>query len=293
MELTWPALRAGATGAMLAAVVLVAACGSSSEPEAAPSQPDAPTSSDSAIAGSFTANGHQLYLECTGDGAPTMVLEVGEGRTRGDLVKIQDAYEGSMRVCTYDRANKGESGQAAKPRKGADIAADLHDLLRVAHVPGPYLLVGHSAGGLIVEAYAARFPDEVSGVVAINPVAPWRPWVPVMARMTADERRSEVDFLTGHNGEFLDYRDIGRAVEGRLPTRIPASVLVSSPVECPPTDASCPKTITAYDKVMRQFAHRWGNASFQVVDASHDIQFDDLGVVTAAIDDVISRSQQP
>ncbi|RNL77580.1 alpha/beta fold hydrolase [Nocardioides marmorisolisilvae] len=272
----------------IAVLTLATGCGSST-PDRADSPPASTQTTRAAISGTFTANGHELYLECVGSGTPTMVLEVGEARLHGDLVKIQDAYKPRLRVCSYDRAGKGASGPAATPRKGADIAADLHDLLEVAKVPGPYLLVGHSAGGLIAQAYAARYPDDVVGLVAINPVAPWKPWIPVMAKMSAKDRRSEVAFLTGNNGESLDYRDIGRPVEAGLAKQIPSYVLVSSPAECPPDQESCPTMIRQYDTVERQLAHHWG-AGFKIVDASHDIHFDDLDAVTAAIDYVLVRT---
>lgn len=273
---------------LLAVAVLLAGCGSSSGDETEQARATDPATSPE-IAGTFTANGHTLFIECVGKGSPTMVLEVGEARLRGDLAKIQDAYKARMRVCTYDRANKGDSGEAATPRKGADLVEDLHGLLRAADVPGPYLLVGHSAGGLIVQAYAATYPADVVGLVAINPVAPWKPWLPVMAQMTPSERSQEIAFLTGTNGESLDYRDLSRAVEGPLPTSIPAYLLISSEAECPPDDTSCRRMIIKYDAVMQKVARQWGSAHLKVVDASHDIQFDDPQAVTAAIDDVLSR----
>ncbi|MFL6156588.1 MAG: alpha/beta fold hydrolase [Marmoricola sp.] len=267
--------------------MLLLGCGSATS---SAQKPTHTATTDPAISGSFEANGHQLFLECVGKGEPTMVLEVGEGRLHGDLARVQEAYKSRMRVCSYDRANKGASKEAATPRAGADVVADLHDLLRAAKVPGPYLLVGHSAGGLIAMAYAATHPDDVLGLVAINPVAPWKPWLPVMADMTASERRDEVAFLTGTNGESLNYKDISRSVDGPVPTTIPASFLVSSAVECPPGDGACSKMIARYDDVMRQVARRWGSAPLTVVDASHDIQFDDIDAVTTAIDDVLDRA---
>lgn len=276
-----------AAGACTVASVLVLGCGSA---RTSAQKPRHPSTAAPATSGSFVANGHELFLECVGQGKPTMVLEVGEGRLHGDLVRVQEVYKPRMRVCSYDRANKGASKEAATPRTGADVVADLHELLRAAKVPGPYLLVGHSAGGLIAMAYAATHPDDVVGLVAINPVAPWKAWLPVMADMTPSERREEVAFQTGTNGESLNYKDISRVVDGPVPTTIPASFLVSSAVECPPGDAACSEMIARYDVVMRQVARRWGSAPLTVVDASHDIQFDDIDAVTTAIDDVLARA---
>lgn len=134
----------------------------SSSSTAAPSDSPDPSTSGEAQSGTFTVNGRELLLDCVGEGDTTMVLEVGEGAPYQALAAIGDIYESQMRVCSYDRA----SGDR-------DIASDLNGLLKVAKVPGPYVFVGHSAGGLLVQAYAAAYPEETVGVVAINPVPPW------------------------------------------------------------------------------------------------------------------------
>ena len=72
----------------------------------------------------------------------------------------------------YDRAGRGWSDAADGPQDGAHIAADLHTLLERAHVPGPYVLAGHSFGGLYVLSFAAKFPDQVAGMVLLDSTAP-------------------------------------------------------------------------------------------------------------------------
>ena len=75
------------------------------------------------------------------------------------------------RVCVYDRANTlGDSDAAPTPRTGADVVTDLHALLQAAEVPGPYVLVGLSIGGLFTRLYAATYPDEVVGMVLLETV---------------------------------------------------------------------------------------------------------------------------
>jgi pimeloyl-ACP methyl ester carboxylesterase len=75
-------------------------------------------------------------------------------------------------VCVYDRAGRGWSEPASTAQDGAQIATDLHTLLRRGHVPGPYVLAGHSFGGLYVLTFAARYPDEVAGMVLVDSTAP-------------------------------------------------------------------------------------------------------------------------
>ena len=116
--------------------------------------------------------GHRLHLHCTGSGSPTVVLEPGLGGASSDLGWIAPAVARDSRVCVYDRAGRGWSDAADGPHDGAHIAADLHTLLDRAHVPGPYVLAGHSFGGLYVLSFAAQFPDQVAGMVLLDSTAP-------------------------------------------------------------------------------------------------------------------------
>jgi pimeloyl-ACP methyl ester carboxylesterase len=116
--------------------------------------------------------GHRLHLHCTGSGSPTVVLEPGGGAASSDLGWIAPAVARDTRVCVYDRAGRGWSDAADGPQDGAHIAADLHTLLDRAHVPGPYVLAGHSFGGLYILSFAAQFPDQVAGMVLLDSTAP-------------------------------------------------------------------------------------------------------------------------
>jgi pimeloyl-ACP methyl ester carboxylesterase len=113
--------------------------------------------------------GHRMSISCTGSGSPTVILEPGLGEPGAMMAGwIQPAVAKTTRVCIYDRAGKGLSDPAPTPRDGASIAADLHALLGGAHVPGPYVLVGHSSGAPYIKVYAARYPDQVAGMVLLD-----------------------------------------------------------------------------------------------------------------------------
>jgi pimeloyl-ACP methyl ester carboxylesterase len=114
---------------------------------------------------------YRLHLECTGSGRPTVILQPGGGGSAASMGLIAPAVARDTRVCVYDRAGRGWSDDAASPPDGAQIATDLHTLLNRAHVPGPYVLAGHSFGGLYVRTYAAKYPDEVAGLVLIDSTA--------------------------------------------------------------------------------------------------------------------------
>jgi len=115
---------------------------------------------------------HRLHLHCTGSGSPTVVLEPGGGAMSSNLGWITPGVARDTRVCVYDRAGRGWSEPADTPQDGAQVAADLHTLLHRANVPGPYVLAGHSFGGLYVLTFAARYPDEVAGMVLVDSTAP-------------------------------------------------------------------------------------------------------------------------
>jgi pimeloyl-ACP methyl ester carboxylesterase len=116
--------------------------------------------------------GYGLHLNCSGSGSPTVVLEPGGGAMSSNLGWITPAVARATRVCVYDRAGRGWSEPAGAPQDGVRIATDLHTLLQRGGVPGPYVLAGHSFGGLYVLAFAARYPDEVAGLVLVDSTAP-------------------------------------------------------------------------------------------------------------------------
>lgn len=154
-----------------------------------------------AASGDFTGfvdigGGRSLYLECRGAGSPTVVLEAGLG-SRSDIwsrdyrepegvrTMVFPGVAAFTRVCAYDRPGTiGEinprldpdgplffpsrSDPVPQPRTARDLVADLHALLEAADVPGPYVLVGHSAGGLVVRLYTNTYPEEVVGLVLVD-----------------------------------------------------------------------------------------------------------------------------
>ncbi len=125
-----------------------------------------------------------MYLECRGRGGPTVVLVsgYGDGATTWSVLDpgvrepaVLAGVARSTRVCAYDRPNtllrpegRSRSDPVPQPRTAADAVAELHALLRAARVPGPYVLVGHSLGGMFVRLYASTYPREVAGLVLVD-----------------------------------------------------------------------------------------------------------------------------
>jgi pimeloyl-ACP methyl ester carboxylesterase len=122
----------------------------------------------------YDVGGHRLHLDCTGSGGPTVVLMSGLGGFSGGWARIAPAVAGTSRVCTYDRAGQGWSEDASDSQDGVAAAADLHTLLGRAGEDGPYVLVGHSIGGDYAMVYAARYPEQVAGMVLLDATSPYR-----------------------------------------------------------------------------------------------------------------------
>ena len=127
--------------------------------------------------------GHRLHLHCAGSGTPTVLLESGLGETAAYWGWISPAVASDTRVCVYDRAGRGWSDPVSVPQDGVAVATDLHMLLDRAHVPGPFVLVGHSSGAQYVRIFAGRYPEQVAGMVLLDgqPAEAFEglPWYPM------------------------------------------------------------------------------------------------------------------
>jgi pimeloyl-ACP methyl ester carboxylesterase len=176
-----PILILGAVALLLCAPSLVGA------QTASPAAPATASAGD--FAGLVDIGGRSLYLECRGSGSPAVILEAGF-RTRADVWTddlIQPDAPRTMvlpgvatftRVCAYDRPGTAtvidgalrpsRSDPVSMPRTALDSVHDLHALLEAATVPGPYVFVGHSYGGMLGRLYASTYPDEVVGMILVD-----------------------------------------------------------------------------------------------------------------------------
>lgn len=112
--------------------------------------------------------GRSLNIYCSGEGSPAVVFDSGGNQPGYSWTLVQPEVAKTTRACWYDRAGYGWSDPAPGARSSADIADDLHQLLRAAGVPPPYVLVGHSLGGFNVRVFAARYRNEAAGMVLVD-----------------------------------------------------------------------------------------------------------------------------
>jgi pimeloyl-ACP methyl ester carboxylesterase/drug/metabolite transporter superfamily protein YnfA len=133
------------------------------------------TSSNPVPAGrTYLVNGHRLYLNCVGTGAPTVLLFNGLGERTPSWAWVQEEPSSTTRVCAFDRAGQGWSGAAPGRQDGHELASDLHGLLKAADISGPYVLAGHSTGGTYALVYAKQYPQQVAGVALIDSATPYQ-----------------------------------------------------------------------------------------------------------------------
>lgn len=115
---------------------------------------------------------HRLHLYCLGSGSPVVLFDAALGGSSLSWTFVQPAVAGVTTACVYDRAGFGWSDAGPIPRTASRLADELHALIAAAGLQGPFVLVGHSFGGLTIRLFAARYPALVAGLVFVDPAHP-------------------------------------------------------------------------------------------------------------------------
>jgi pimeloyl-ACP methyl ester carboxylesterase len=256
--------------------------------------------------GRFDIGGRKLFLHCTGSGSPTVVFQ---GGLTTDWVDVQKRVARFTRTCSYDPANTpwGRSDPAPTPRTAKDVVADLHALLAAARVPGPYVLAGHSDGGLFVQLYASKHPNEVAGLVLIDAVsahyytrrtALLKKLLPPAAwKVTMRHLRARAPALI--DPEQIDMEPSlkqTRAALSAAPLRpMPLFVLTHGRVDQPDSD---PRINAADERLWQtlqdELAALVPNSKHVIATRSgHVVQHDRPGLVVNAVQDVVEAVRHP
>jgi pimeloyl-ACP methyl ester carboxylesterase len=156
--------------------------------------------------------GHELQYRCSGKGAPVVVMDAGLGGTMATWNEVTPGIEAFTRVCSYDRAGLGRSGPGPMPRTSAQIVKELHALLVNAGIPPPYILVGHSLGGLNVRLYAGEYPGEVAGLVLVDATHEDYPARERELRPEQERKRIEASFASAGAAARSEYESLAASV---------------------------------------------------------------------------------
>jgi pimeloyl-ACP methyl ester carboxylesterase len=120
------------------------------------------------IGRSVDIGGRSLNIYCSGEGKPAVIFDSGNGDPGYVWSDIQPRIAKLTRACWFDRAGEGWSDTGPFPRTSAAMSADLHELLHRAGIPAPYVLVGHSLGGMNIRVYNGMYPTDVAGAVLVD-----------------------------------------------------------------------------------------------------------------------------
>ena len=265
--------------------------------------PAEPLATAGAHSGLFEVDGRQLFLSCVGQGEPTVVLV---GGLTSDWTEVQQAASATTRVCSYDKPNVlgSRSEHAPTPRDSAGMADELAALLDAAAVPDPYVIVGHSDGGMVAQLFAAVHPDQIAAIVLVDSAhedQDLRAAELARSQLPAEEAEALIAGMTATlprlvDPEQLDYalsREQLRASRTTSPLpAVPMAVLVHGlPLEdVPPQLAELYEPI--WQQMQREVAALVPGASYQVVaDATHDIHGDRPDVVANTIIDILAAAR--
>lgn len=265
------------------------------------------------VAHTFAVDGRQVYMECAGQGSPTVILISGGGiaadvwdSSLGKEPTALPTIAETTRVCAYDRPGTtrateeggfSRSDPVAQPITPSRSAAELHGLLAAAGEEGPFVLAAHSYGGLVARYYAHEFPDDVAGMVLIDSFSPelreamrgqwpaWKEWNATPAAILEDYPDYErVDF-----DQALDEIVANRSIEP-----MPLVVLTADQPYPAPTNPDLPPDINlvtreAQDVSQRQVAQLVPGAEHVTeTDSGHDIMLENPVIVVDAVEDVVA-----
>jgi pimeloyl-ACP methyl ester carboxylesterase len=274
-------------------VAMLAGCGGTDEPATAvtsgssssPPPSVAPGSGDGAIHGTYEVGGHELFLDCTGTGLPTVVMLHGiiwESGLGGDSI-AWDATRGALetRTCAYDRRNVGLSEQVPGRSTAIDAIEDLHGLLQAADVDPPYVLAGHSFGGLLTLLYAGTYPDEVAGIVLVDATLPLE-WA-----LDPPETIPEVKKELNNNDERIDFYGAGPTTDAVLDSlpHVPITYLYALQQEDDPDWKE-----GAYFAALRKFVRSLPEGKLVKFDTDHFMLDNIPADVADQIQQVVDRS---
>lgn len=236
------------------------------------------------------AGGHTLRMLTGGEATPAVIFEAGFGAGLESWATVQNSTAKFARTVSYDRAGIGQSEAGPKPRAAKQIAQELHVALQKAGIAPPYVLVGHSFGGIYVRVFADLYPKEVAGMVLIDPSQEtfdeWTKTHPEAQRAARDEEMARAP--AGVRDESAEVSaSYAQARAAKVPAGIPVILLTAM------KDDTMPATVR---KVWSQMHEDWvakvpGAKHVVVENSGHSIQVEQPQVVIDAIRQVVDQAR--
>lgn len=233
--------------------------------------------------------GYRLRIDCQGSGEPSVVMDSGLEHDRFAWGIVPGNVSEFTRVCTYDRAGVGESDIGPRPRTSQLIVEEFDRLLKNANVKGPYILVGHSFGGVNMRMYASQHPESVVGLVLVDATQEDQ-----IARFTQimapDEKAAWLNYEAGDNKEWVNVID---SLEQLRSTRLPPTLLLtvlSARTEGVWQDERGARLATELQQKLAGLVP--ASKHIVVNNSGHFIQTDQPQIVIQAIHDVVDTARK-
>lgn len=247
------------------------------------------------VTGHLVAVGdHRLYVSCSGSGSPTVIMDSGLNMTIDSWGTVPSSVAQFTRVCIYDRAGLGESDRGPTPKTTQQVADELHLLLRNRGISGPYVVVGHSVGGLNVRLFASEHPDEITGMVLIDP-SHEDEYARIAALMPPEMKEKFLRHEGGGNHEKLNLLTGAEQVKRSAPIPpIPLCVLVATTNEFEPEQAALMDSLMSVHIELRSKLSQLSPKGklIMVKDSGHFIQQEQPHAVIDAIRSVVEAARE-
>ena len=232
---------------------------------------------------------HALQLSIRGKGLPTVVFESGQGSGLEVWDKVQLEVARFTRTVAYDRAGLGKSEEGPQPRDARQIARELHTALHKSGAEAPYVLVGHSVGAFYIRVFADLYPEEIAGLVFVDPTT--EQFIDWLKANRPDAATSEGDvsrMSPGRSAEW-DAKDtnLEQARSARLRPGIPIMVLTAvRPEQTRPAEF-----LKIWSKTQEEWLKKLPNAKQIVTEKSgHNIQKEQPDLVIEAVQKIIEQA---
>ena len=285
--------RSGSPHAWLPALVLlttISACAAvdtapslgslASQAAASVSPVTSPSEASDGPSGSFAvADGRELYLDCQGEGSPTVILEAGDGSGTEEWSLVQADLAEVTTTCAYDRGGIGQSDAVTGCRQLNDLTIDLEQLLDAAGVGPPYVLVAGSGGGFIASGFAQDHADEIAGMVFLDVPMAFLDAPPEVVEETACDHPGNIerrDFLQVEADAWNNRSEIGD---------IPVTIISNDPgPDAPPEEQGNVEAQRGWLVLSPQ-------AEQVVVESGHDVANTEPDLVVTEVSEVIEAVQ--